>query len=157
MRMDGQPLHHCFRMVHHSDRVCRTDFRGLKRRKWRVSTACRQTRVCRHPATGHRDAARPHTIHERRHHRVRVGADARRWVVCRARSECVKKTGGLGVEPLVIWHAVVVVEKLTTGLPGETTKNAGVAPVHPAQGLLDLLGDVHPQDFSGLLLSPDTP
>ncbi len=42
-----------------------------------------------------------HKTHERRHTLARVGADARRLVVCSARSERVKKTGGLGVEPLL--------------------------------------------------------
>ncbi len=42
-----------------------------------------------------------HKTHERRHTLARVGDCARRLVVCRARSERVKKTGGLGVEPLV--------------------------------------------------------
>jgi hypothetical protein len=40
-----------------------------------------------------------HKTHERRHNLAHVGAYARRLVVCRARSERVKKTGGLGVEP----------------------------------------------------------
>jgi hypothetical protein len=40
-----------------------------------------------------------HKTHERRHTLAGVGASARRLVVCSARSERVKKTGGLGVEP----------------------------------------------------------
>ncbi len=52
MSMYGKPLHHCFRMVHHSDRVCRTDLRGVQRRNWPVPKACRQTLVSRHSSTG---------------------------------------------------------------------------------------------------------
>jgi hypothetical protein len=45
-----------------------------------------------------------HKTRERRHYLARVGGYARRLVVCRARSERVKKTGGLGVEPRYSQH-----------------------------------------------------
>ena len=50
-----------------------------------------------------------HKTHERRHNLAHVGAYARRLVVCRARSERVKKTGGLGVEPRKLCSAPGIV------------------------------------------------
>ncbi len=91
MSMDGTALHHCFRMAHHNDRVCRRDFRGLQRRKWRVPKACRQTLVSRRPATSPHTGAASHP-----------GACGSRRVPFSDLHRSMRarhKIGGLGLEP----------------------------------------------------------
>src|SRR4051795_13215478 len=100
MSMYGKPLKPYSRMIHQSGRVFRIHSRGLRDPIGVVHAPVAKHLFSDTPRRVDMKQRIQHKTRERRHYLARAGADAHRLAVCRTRSERVKKTGGLGVEPL---------------------------------------------------------